>query len=357
VLPAPLQEALMEIRELKRLCNGRWPSVLASLPGVEPALFNRKNQRCPHCGHKDSFRFCDWQGNGGFYCHKHEPAHGDGLDLVQLLLKVNASEAKKMVMEKMGAGLPPAPAAKNNAHDEARHLKWRVEAWKDSVPIQDGDPVDLWLRFRIGDPATIQCLLHGRWPVELRYHRHLKYWSQADGERDSYHPAMLARVLAPRPDAAGRPFHITIHRTYLTEDGRKALVTPARSFMRGLRLPKGGAIRLAPMTCEGVLAIAEGIETALAFMALYGIPCWAASDAQGLAGFIPPVGCRTLWICPDFDGFTSGFTGLAAGTQLAQRLHGERRKEMLPPDFWAHLDIPHSEGFDFNDVLNLRRNS
>jgi putative DNA primase/helicase len=107
---------------------------------------------------------------------------------------------------------------------------------------------------------------------------------------------------------------VTLHRTYLTADGHKANVTPAKKFMAGLRL-NGGAVRLSRVA--DWIGVAEGIETALAASMRFGVPVWAATNAVLLEQFRPPEGVKTVWIMGDSD---SSYTGQAAAYNLARRL-------------------------------------
>ena len=70
-----------------------------------------------------------------------------------------------------------------------------------------------------------------------------------------------------------------IHRTFLLDDG--SAKAPAGKKMLGS--VADGAVRLFPIGVDGHLGIAEGIETALAAQAMFGIPVWAALSADGLA--------------------------------------------------------------------------
>src|SRR5690606_39807 len=116
----------------------------------------------------------------------------------------------------------------------------------------------------------------------VRFHPSLPYY---DGEHwVGDYPAMLALV----SDVAGKP--VTIHRTYLTQDGCKSPVESPRKLMRypSDRTITGGAIRLHE-SCSPMLAIAEGLETALAVMEGTDLPVWCVINANLLEKFTPPV--------------------------------------------------------------------
>ena len=87
-------------------------------------------------------------------------------------------------------------------------------------------------------------------------------------------PAMVALVC----DAAGAP--IAVHRTYITRDGRKAAVEPAKASLGPVW---GGAIRLHPIAAGAPLIIGEGIESAASAGRLLGLPAWAAVSAGNMA--------------------------------------------------------------------------
>lgn len=112
-------------------------------------------------------------------------------------------------------------------------------------------------------------------------------------------------------NAKGEPSGV--HVTYLDAEGRKAFGDRSRLMFGAVA---GGAVRLAPMGLDGVLAVAEGIETAAAFGALKGVPTWACLSTSGLHTFAVPAGVRRLLIGTDND--DSG-AGMAAARDLAAR--------------------------------------
>ena len=147
----------------------------------------------------------------------------------------------------------------------------------------------------------------------VRFHPALGYWQHNDhdeAELIGRFPAMVALVTG----ADGMP--VTVHRTYLTADGRKAPVAEPKKLMGypGHRLV-GGAIRL---SAPGpVLGVAEGIETALAVHLRTGMPVWSAVSAGLLARLEPPAGTSLVVIWADRD--RSG-AGEAAALTLRERL-------------------------------------
>lgn len=89
--------------------------------------------------------------------------------------------------------------------------------------------------------------------------------------------------------------------------------------------------RLHPIA-EGRLAVAEGIETALAVWMGSGWPCWATLFAGNLANFDVPDGVEIVAILADND---SHQAGQRAAKSLARRLlalPAPLRVKMLWPD-------------------------
>jgi len=175
----------------------------------------------------------------------------------------------------------------------------------------------------------------------VRFHPALGYWQRNDRNETELvgrYPAMVALVTGA--DVAP----VTVHRTYLTPDGRKAPVPHAKKLMGypGGRLV-GGAIRLfAP---GPTLGVAEGIETALAVHLRTGMPVWSAVSAGLLARLEPPEKTALVVVWADRD--RSG-TGEAAALALRGRLLGRGIPVAvhLPPE-----PIPAgAKGIDWADV-------
>jgi putative DNA primase/helicase len=139
---------------------------------------------------------------------------------------------------------------------------------------------------------------------ELRFHPSVSYWSKEEGGWAL--PAMLGVVR----DAAGAV--VALHRTYLKPDGSgKAEIQKPKKFLGST---KGGTIKISPMTADGELGIAEGIETAIAASMLSGLPIWSGLSDSGMADCPFPEGLRHLHIFAD-----AGRAGEAAAQKLRAR--------------------------------------
>lgn len=143
-------------------------------------------------------------------------------------------------------------------------------------------------------------------------------------------PALVAVVTHA---ATGEP--MTLHRTWVRPDGRKADLDKPRLLWGGL--PKAeGVVRLWPHDEVTLgLAVAEGIESALA--AAHGFtPVWACLDAGNVAALPVLPGIESLTIVADHDP-----TGLTKAETCARR--------------WAEAGVEVRvwcspvQGADFND--------
>lgn len=137
---------------------------------------------------------------------------------------------------------------------------------------------------------------------DLRYHPNLRHFSGYTG------PALVALVTH-----AVTRVPMTLHRTWIRSDGKKADVDPPRMLLGGHR-KAGGVIRLWPDECvTHSLGIAEGIETALTLATVLK-PAWSLIDAGNLAALPALAGIEVLTIAADHDE-----AGLKAATACATR--------------------------------------
>lgn len=188
--------------------------------------------------------------------------------------------------------------------DRARHRQWadnarRIEQlWAECALLQPGDPVSQYLARRGLDCSTPI-------PGVLRLHPALPYW---EGETQTgVFPAMVAPLLAPDGGL------LALHRTYLTDDGRKAPVASAKKLTAAAGPLAGACIPLRPPHL-GLIGIAEGIETALAAWDASAVPTCAAYSAGNLAAWIWPADTRRIIVFADNDP-----AGLSAAAALSRR--------------------------------------
>ena len=146
-------------------------------------------------------------------------------------------------------------------------------------------------------------------------------------------PAMLAAVTTDIGI-------IAVHRTFLDLGSGK---------LAGFERPKRalgslgcGAVRLAP-TAAGRLGLAEGIESALSAMQLFGIPCWATLGNERFGLVAIPESVIELHLFIDND----------AGGELAEQ---RALKAYSAPGRVIQSRAPASSGFDWNDELQARLN-
>jgi putative DNA primase/helicase len=307
---------------------GRWPEILEFL-GVDPKYLTNKAGPCPICrAGKDRFRFDD-KGRGSYYCNT--CGAGYGFKLLQLFhgwsypatlehvakfLRCHSNEtthSPKRVSYYIKKNNEPTQLIKEEICKRQKYLNL---IWQAAKPIVIGDPVDCYLKSR-GINLDIFVI------AALRFHSRLPYYSD-DTTLVGHFPAMLALV----KDEHDRG--VTLHRTYLGE-GCKAEVPKPKKLMSPI-VPggtQGAAIKLYE-PANGKLALAEGIETALAFSIATQLPAWATISASGMEKVILPPTATDITIAVDHD--KSG-RGQKAAFILSQRLLNEGRnvKRIIPP--------------------------
>jgi len=163
----------------------------------------------------------------------------------------------------------------------------------------------------------------------LRFHPAL-----AHPASDHIGPALVALVTHAETNAP-----LTLHRTWVRDDGSKADCDPPRMLLGGHR-KAGGVIRLWPDEAVTVgLGIAEGIETALSLAHAYK-PVWACIDASNLAAMQVLAGVESLVIAADHDA-----AGIAATETCATRWAGAGRE--------VFVVMPDVERADLNDLMQV----
>lgn len=286
--------------DIKDQSAGRWQSILINL-GMGANILTGKHSECPLCGRQKGFRFDDKDGSGSYIC---VCSAGKGVNLAIEYLGLDFVSAVKSIRSVLGISVEREVKAVDNAK-ELRKAKQRLgNIKKTCVKIERGSVVAEYFKNRGVLCGEAENIAHGQVP----------YYD--DGEKVGLFDAVVSTIM----NANGSP--ATLHVTYLGQDGFKLDCSAAKKVMPKVSDWKGGAIRLAPVR-DGYLAIAEGIETALAVTTHDGLPCWAAVTAGNMEAVIIPSEVTHLFIYADSD---KSFTGQAAAYSLAKRLMNKNRE-------------------------------
>lgn len=333
--------------------RGRWDAILETLaPEIQPALAKPgRHMDCPMHGGKRDFRVDkDVAQRGRAIC---TCGHwSDGFALLMTLRGWGFIEARDEVARELGFEIygDPQPQNRNTPtraiprrepKPKGPSREWLInlfrQTWDETVALYDpqAEPGRRYLAGR----GISERAWHSLDQV-LRFHPSLEYLNE-DGEVVGKLPALVAKISAAEGSS------VTLHRIYLTRDGRKADVAAPKKMMpipEGMSV-RGGAIRLGPPA--RVLGIGEGIETALAVRTATGQTVWAATNATLLEHFEPPSGVEEVWIWADHD--TRSQTGFKVARKLQARLwsFGIVSCVMQPPLPAARTGIAH---WDWNDV-------
>ena len=329
------------VRDLKVRAHGHWTPLLGAL-GVDERILNGKNQPCPLCGGTDRFQYTDKFGEGNYHCRS--CGAGGGLKLAQGALGLKFGELLARLERQLGAvrattaQLPGGPSP-----EKMKRLCQHI--WHEARPVTQGDEVDRYLRNRGLQLST--------YPRTLRFHPALGYFEKPAGQQRSKkiaeYPAMLAVVQGSDGHA------VTLHRTYL-RDGRKAIGAQSRKVLSsGIN---GAAVRLFEVGDE--LAVAEGIETALAVHLSTGKPVWAALNCGNLEKLWIPDPVARVCIYADNDA-NAEFDGQASAYALAHRLKRDARKlgganpdQPDRPTREVQVFVPRQDGTDWADIWLAR---
>lgn len=211
----------------------------------------------------------------------------------------------------------PLKIEEGRSDDQKR--KTLANVWLSARPIE-GTAAESYLKNRYLEGGGFDC---------LRFHPSLGYYEE--GAKKGEYPALLARVV----DGDGKG--VNVQRFYLSGI-HKAEVESPKKLMEGLQ-SDFQVIRLGGPR-EDAIAVAEGLETALAVRSLFDIPCWATVSAGSMEKFVPPAGVKKVEIYADND---ESFTGQKAAYLLAFKL-----KKM---GLEVKVYMPDNAGWDWNDVL------
>ena len=342
-----MNASAIESNVVRDAARGSWLSVLDSLaPEINQAIEKpgKRHIPCPVHGGKDGFRlFNDANLSGGGYCNTCGPKP-DGFSLLMWLRGWTFPEALSAVADVLGLSTGTRSTKRIVQRKTFEQSKSSVDdykiksllrtIWQESKSIHhpDAQPVRLYLQSRGLDNWLPD------WP-SLRFHPKMQYRNE-DNRVIGYFPAMLALV-----EKGNQP--ITIHRTFLTDDGHKAPVESPKKLMPvpADRLIVGSGIRLG--NPGRVLSVTEGIETALAVIEATGMVTWPLISDTLMSHFDIPQGVEKLIIWSDLD---RSRAGASAAHKLAQRaqtqgieVHVREPVGPIPVD---------AKSIDWLDVLN-----
>lgn len=257
--------------------KGRWPEIFRYF-GIDEKYLDGKHHECPALkAGTDRFRYSNCSGSANFFCSCSR-GERDGFGLLECVLKKPFADLAAEVDTLLGnkASLVPKP-------------KTYADTLK-TIAIKAGRSAYLANRKLEVAPG-------------LQFARNVNYYE--DGKVVGKYDAMLGPITR-----AGK--FITYHVTYL-ENGQKANVACPRKILD--KGTQGGGIELYPAAEE--MAVAEGIETAIAAKMLFGTPTHSALNATNLAAWEPPGVARRITIFADHDENHAGFAG---AYQLSHRL-------------------------------------
>lgn len=282
--------------ELKDQCVGRWAGVLSSL-GMDERLFNGKHGPCIYCGGKDRAR---WVKPKEFYlcaqCGPHTP-EDLAIHHLGLTYRDTAREIRKII-----GGVKMEVVKTSDDYEKNRA---RIDRIRKGLKRMNGeDAASLYLANRgLKVLPDSNCYAHPG----------VEYWQ--DGVK-SVHPAMVSMFRNVEGKTA------SMHIIYLTQDGKKADVEAPKKILPVILPLPGCAINLFEPE-NGVIAVAEGVETAMAVRQLEHFPVWACGNAGQMATLDVPESVNELLIYADED---ESFTGAQAAYTLAKRMKAKGKK-------------------------------
>ncbi|CAG9165684.1 primase-helicase zinc-binding domain-containing protein [Cupriavidus pinatubonensis] len=320
----------------------QWLSVLLKY-GIPESSLSGRPSACPVCGGKDRFTYDNKRGRGDWvcrHCNDGSPMAGDGIQLIcrftGLSFAALASEiegGKPVCLTAQALRLAQPKAAMS---DEAKAK--RIErVWSRASVLVPGDAAMRYLAARVPGLVAPRPTALRLATMDYRY----------EGVVYGRYPTIVAQFTLPDGRMA------TVHRTALdpAKPAKALIVTGDGEILPAKRndvtaIPlAGGAVRLMPPR-DGVLGVAEGLETAYAAHMLFGVPTWTCLNRVLLSRFVVPkdLGIHTLHIFADFDEVdpkTGKSPGMADALALAKRVRGE--------GLTVHVHRPMVRSTDFCD--------
>lgn len=339
----------LDAREVASRARGQWDGIYASLaPRLADALAQRgRHVSCPIHGGIDGFRLHKTADNGAGICNTCAEFNQSGqkkwMDGLGILMWVNGGRFPDMLEDVARIVAPdllredrrytapriqtprtytPPPRTEAMIKSDRDVVQRMREVWSQSMTLTDPGAVVGRRYFEargLPVPSSMDGLDH-----ELRFVPSL-YYRDKEGKVDHF-PAIVALVRNAEGNARA------IHRIYLARDGRgKAPVAESKKLMAKPDQVSlhTCAVRLGPPA--KVIAVAEGIETALAVRAFTGFTCWATVNSTLMRLFLPPTNTAAVHIFGDLDRSEEGQHAMHdLGEELKSR--GFQIRADLPPE-------------------------
>lgn len=339
-----------------------WYAVLPKF-GVDRRYLTKKQGPCPICAtggtpagnkknvNKDRFRFDNFQKKGNYFCN----ACGSG-NAMQLM-RACSGMADPDIMARLqeltglksdGNEVAPIHVETELTEEEVRRNRPKLAyAWNGSVAVTSTDPVGRYISHRV--PGCDLTKLAHRY---IRYNRSMRFIEtevvDVNGklEERNVSRGTFSVMLLRAVDGERKP--ITLHRTYLTKEGRKAPFKNVKKQMKGVRKLKGAAVPVCEVPESRILGVCEGYETGVAIATgyRYSINVWALLNAGNLAVADIPKGMfDKVIIFADHDKIDPRFNR-RPGEHAAKQLQAKLMELGIP----CEIRIPPKEETDFADV-------
>jgi len=333
----------MNVKDI-RFSPEQWASLLQRY-GVDERALSGKAGPCPVCGGTDRFTYDNKRGRGDWICRKCNdggPKAGDGFELICQVAKISLGQLMRQLegrsdvapLRRMSTAAAPAGRRRASPEFVAKRLG---SMWSAAKPLTIGDLAMRYLQARVPGLRMEPTKALRLGMLEYRHEK------KAIGRW----PGILARFELPDGRLG------TLHRTFLdrSQPAKAQIVSADGEILQAklndmtLNPLRGGAVRLMD-PIAGEIGVAEGLETAYASHALFGVPVWYCLNRILLEQFVVPegLGIRVVHIFVDYDAVDAQngkSPGVSAGVTLAKRLRAD--------GYTAIIHRPKQRGTDFAD--------
>ncbi|WP_165792251.1 DUF7146 domain-containing protein [Thalassospira lohafexi] len=234
--------------------------------------------------------------SGTWFCHE----SGEGGGVLDLVTRETGLVGRKAA-EWLGIADPDWQPRDNST------VRVESEAEKAEKAKRRSIALDIWKASQRAENSPVEAYLKGRGldckiPLTIRFNPNCLHIASG-----AYKPAMISAITR-WPDNEV----IAVHRTYLEQNDKggwiKARVNSAKMVLGAI---DGGAIRMGPLAGE-TLALAEGVEDALALAEMTGGPVWSVISASNFA---------TVKLPNEISGLIIGSDADKAGDKAAVKAH------------------------------------